>query len=525
MTTFILTIVISALAGGACGYLLARHIWQDRLIEMEEKRQELRRKRLELHRERFQESTSRIHRPTTTEAPQSGPVSQELEQLRLEMMLLKEDHRVETEVLKREIQQLKPDDNPLYDAEETEAVIIEADDEYAPDSMRTSEETDGSVDETDDVIVDAPDEEDIDAVFGSTHVEGPSTDEAASDESPKMETPEAPTVEPAAETIEESSDVVEEDAKPTPQQKEEPSRSSLIAPVPTDIESLFKAPRVEEPEVAPEKKPEKAAKQEDAPIAEEPIGAEPPVVDEPVEAVEAVPEPVAEEPAEQAEAPVADEPVIAAEVPTEAEPALAAEAQVKEEPAATAEAPTEDEPAASEEAPAEAAPAAPKEDEVQPFAIHWNADRPGRRKDLTKPSSDQPDDVHETEDHNSEPAIPVFRSLHDMLVASGVSLAADEPVHEDAGASEPTWSPKFASQETAPGSAATDKALIRSIVSLDAESFSLLDELGYASLTRLAQLSPSEIRRLAQVFRINPEQIEQDWKPTATAHLNMKSSG
>jgi len=111
-----------------------------------------------------------------------------------------------------------------------------------------------------------------------------------------------------------------------------------------------------------------------------------------------------------------------------------------------------------------------------------------------------------------------------MLTASGVSLAHSQPAETGPSHTESqVWSPQLEESTQAAGTRVTDKALIQSIVSLDPDSFSLLDELGYASPTRLAQLSTLEVRRLAQVFRIDPDLIEQDWKATATAHLNMQS--
>lgn len=98
---------------------------------MEMQRQDLRRTRLEWSRERFQESTSRIHRPPLVASESSDHASEELEQLRLELTILKEDHRVEKELLQREIDELTTDDRPDLDVDEEEAVFVdvEADDE------------------------------------------------------------------------------------------------------------------------------------------------------------------------------------------------------------------------------------------------------------------------------------------------------------------------------------------------------------------------------------------------------------
>jgi len=63
--------------------------------------------------------------------------------------------------------------------------------------------------------------------------------------------------------------------------------------------------------------------------------------------------------------------------------------------------------------------------------------------------------------------------------------------------------------------------LIQEIVKLSDGQFSLLQELGYASLKRLSNLSSSEVRRLSDLFSVSAAQIEQSWIPTARAHLNL----
>ena len=458
MTSLILTIAISALVGGACGYWFARYRWQDQLLEMEMQRQDLRRTRLELSRERFQESTSRIHRPPLVASESSDHASEELEQLRLELTILKEDHRVEKELLQREIDELTTDDRPDLDVDEEEAVFVEveADDESpsapfpvgheasnAEEHIIPEPETEESSFEAvnEDQNDEAATQEDMDAIFGAITEDGPSDEEEA--------------------------DVLGSS------EAEDTKRESGIAPVPTDIESLFKAPRVEEPSVTPESNA------------------------------------MAESDSSSSDSSSSDS-------------------------------------SSSDSEDVESAP----DLENAPFAIHWNADRPGHHQDLDVKDGYSGEDLEEhaaipAPDTGSEPAtleteqapveypndealsestIPVFRSLHDMLTASGVSLAHSQPAETGPSHTESqVWSPQLEESTQAAGTRVTDKALIQSIVSLDPDSFSLLDELGYASLTRLAQLSTSEVRRLAQVFRIDPDLIEQDWKPTATAHLNMQS--
>ena len=472
MTSFFLTIVISALAGGACGYLLARYIWQDRLLLLEEERQELRRQRLELHRENFQKSTSQIHRPAAIETNSPDHSSEELEQLRLEMTLLREDHRIERELLQNEINDLKPDKYLHSDLAESDAVIIELDSpvdaEEATMEVAVMEET--IMEET--VILDSSEEE----VFSSEAVE-------EANEKEQVE----------------------------PKTKERPA---LIAPVPTDIESLFRVPRVEEPAVKPENSRETESGQEAAAPKEE------------MEREKEVSE-------QDLETSIYDSPVTSDITSYDIAETGAQESSedpgraVEEAPAGSADTLSEDSAQQTEAAPVAPADELTQEAEAAPFAIHWNADRPGRHEGFP-PSNESAEptirDVDSPEEAvSSEPAIPVFRSLHDMLTASGVSPASLESAEAASTPESPTWSPRSASSQPPLSITSSDEALIQSIVSLDAESFSLLDELGYASLTRLAQLSPSEIRRLAQVFRINPDQIEQYWMPTAMAHLNMQS--
>ncbi len=467
MTSFVLTIVISALAGGACGYLLARYIWQDRLLLLEEERQQLRRTRLEVHRENFQKSTSRIHRPATTETNSPDHSSEELEQLRLEMTLLREDHRIERELHKNEINDLKPDKYLHSDVAESDAVIIEFDSPVDAEEA-TMEET--VMEEA--IILDSSEEE----VFSS-------------------------------EALEEAN----EKEQVEPKTKDRPA---LIAPVPTDIESLFRVPRVEEPAVKPENSRETESGQEAAAPKEE------------MEREKEVSE-------QDLETSIYDSPVTSDITSYDTAETGAQESSedpgraVEEVPASSADTLSEDLAMRTEAAPVAPADELTQEAEAEPFAIHWNADRPGRHEGFP-PSNESAEpiirDVDSSEEAvSSEPAIPVFRSLHDMLTASDVSPASLESAEATSSPESPTWSPRSASSQPPLSTTSSDEALIQSIVSLDAESLSLLDELGYASLTRLAQLSPSEIRRLAQVFRINPDQIQQDWMPTAMAHLNMQS--
>ncbi len=164
---------------------------------------------------------------------------EELEQLRLELTILKEDHRVEKELLQREIDELTTDDRPDLDVDEEEAVFVdvEADDESpsapfpvgheasnAEEHIIPEPETETEERSFEAVNEDQNDEaatqEDMDAIFGAITEDGPSDEEEA--------------------------DVLGSS------EAEDTKRESGIAPVPTDIESLFKAPRVEEPSVTPE---------------------------------------------------------------------------------------------------------------------------------------------------------------------------------------------------------------------------------------------------------------------------------
>ncbi|MDE2996161.1 MAG: hypothetical protein OXT73_05410, partial [Bacteroidota bacterium] len=155
------------------------------------------------------------------------------------------------------------------------------------------------------------------------------------------------------------------------------------------------------------------------------------------------------------------------------------------------------------------------------FAIHWetkpekkgrelkaNQDRDSvRSREMdtqgrsAESASKAPASASPESGQNQTPELPAFRSLHDMLQASGVSIA--DKTH---------------------ATRQDDHALIQEIVGLDEEAFQLFQELGYASLRHLARLSDTEIYRLAAIFRIPEDRIRQEWKPTATAHLNMRAS-
>lgn len=491
MTTFILTIAISALAGAACGYLFARHVWQDRLIEMEESRQELRRKRREIHRERFQDSTSRIHRPTDSSSVKADALREELEQLQLEMVLLREDHRLERKMWEddhRNVVDAPPSPMPsMADVEETEVVVLDA--EMESDDAPSHPEIDDAL---------------IDAVVGTAQVQGPRPIPEAESETdvpieqepeprlelefePDIESAGAPKNEPDVEPVGQST--VQFEAESTGTSPSQARQDTTVAPVPSDIEQLFGGGVSTSKSVI-----------KDTPDAEEDAKQATLPREHNVEKVRD------EEPAEEAAS--FDESLLVVGESTE----------ILENPTPIAPAATDlDIPHIPD------IPDIPDIEEAPSFSIHWQSDRPRRRK----ASPEKPQETLLSGKPESRRDIPVFRSLHDMLSASGVAYADDTYPEDSYSGEQGSVAPPTAPYSTPASEAdepAEDDQLIRRIVNLDADSFSLLSELGYANLRRLAGLSPSEIRRLAAVFRIKPERIEQNWKPTATAHLNMLSA-
>lgn len=142
-------------------------------------------------------------------------------------------------------------------------------------------------------------------------------------------------------------------------------------------------------------------------------------------------------------------------------------------------------------------PGKPMDQDADGFHFHWEAPR-AQAQPKPQPAAKPR--------HVAEPVrmdVPAFRSLYDMLQATGVSLSID----------------------SAPESSAPDMDPVHRIVGLDPESYALLVDLGYASLEQLASLSDAETRRLAAVFRIPPDRIRHEWTPTAKATLQESQPG
>jgi len=479
MTTVILTISISALAGAACGYLWARYVWQDRLLEMEETRQSLRRQRMEMHRERFQHSTARIHKPAEDVSKQDAEMQEELEQVRLEMMLLKEDHRLERQLWEEEKAQLGSGRATVFegDIEETEAVILEQDEPDVEETPEALPQVDPDA-ETDQIAT--AEEDFLDEVFSSPLVPGPQVAQ------PREDAP------------------IESVSPPETKQPAEPD----VFSVPSDIESLF-SDGTEATEVHRSSDPDPDVQEtaDTRPVASVPSDVDTDEEDgiipgEPtVDAVEITASADRDREETVMAAVDPEEPV---ETDREHEETVMEESSIDSN---LTDAVDEDDESADREVDVPTA-AGSTPSPAGDFAIHWQSDRPGRSP-RQEERTDGADKVSET----SEPEIPVFRSLHDMLVASGVDLPSPDET-----------APALPPSGPSTGHEPAGSDLVRSIVGLDGDSFSLLQDLGYANLNRLAQLSPSEMRRLAAVFRISVDRVEQDWKPTAKAHLNLQSA-
>ena len=398
----VLTSVVSAVIGGAAGYAMAWYRLRHKRLSLIQRLRDHRSERLALHRELYQHSTSRIHRSADPATLEAGVSVEELEQLRLEMMLLREDHRIETQLLKEENEELR---EAVERVQTTEArfmdvpepySIVDATPEAEPDSEAAMEadEPPSKADEVPEEQDEKTSETPIEEIHGEVRI-----DNEAQNEEPQAE---SPPEEPQADLEE----AVAED-KPLRKDADGSASSSTRKGVPEDIQALF----------LPDSLRRRKATQKD-------------------------PEPNPAPEPEHEEQP--GTPVSSAAVTTAA-----------------------------------------SELDADGFHFHWEAPRP------TPPAKRR---------HAPEPVrmdMPAFRSLYDMLQASGVTLSPDEP------------------QTTS----ATDLDPVHRIVGLDRDSYALLVDLGYASLEQLARLSDTETRRLAAVFRISPDRIRDVWTPGAQATL------
>lgn len=143
----------------------------------------------------------------------------------------------------------------------------------------------------------------------------------------------------------------------------------------------------------------------------------------------------------------------------------------------------------------------PSEESTE-LAIHWE---PPSRK--LSPILDSPNERIEGDrmgsDHTSTNPLPVYQPLSIIMKH---------------------WATPNVIDSGPESGIRTESTLIRSIVQLSDDGFELLSQLGYATLDKLADLSPSEIRRLAAIFRINEMDIDQGWMPAAKAHRNRETS-
>ncbi len=624
---------------------------------MKRKELDIRRRRLELHREQFQASTSRIHRPTEFPVPGDPEHLEDLEQLRLEMLLMREDHQLEKQMLEEENARLKKgraeEFAPVEVAPTAEAVII--DDEAVSEVEEDITVEDGAAldDQTSDEKTTVEDA-DLDAVFSSPLVavplvtakdEHPGSDDQPTEVEESVESMESvETVESAAtDEPEETAEIVESAATDEPEETVESTETvepvehvdpvEVVEPVATvepaatlettaTPESEYAPPPPvvsEEQHIAQDTQPreisakqtidnepptEEALTEDETELAQPEMGA----ISGTVFSVPSDIESLFDHPGESKETesvPTADDAVVeSAPSSSQSEVDSADDAGDAGDARDADDAGDAEQHEAHQESPTTQPPkkrtrtSTRSEGKDASFSFHWQSDRPGLHPDptrapsspqknedeseldaqaidatdsqenaspaeiaeTTKPTADKgieqadlgdtveqpvaegrhPAKAEEPSETGREAPIPVFRSLHDMLTASGVSLPATDrpetaPAQESKGASTvnedrdgevvesdaQATEDQETSQDGAPSKAKGEESLVRSIVGLDPDSFSLLQELGYADLTRLSGLSSSEIRRLAEVFRIRPERIEQDWKPTARAHVNL----
>lgn len=151
-----------------------------------------------------------------------------------------------------------------------------------------------------------------------------------------------------------------------------------------------------------------------------------------------------------------------------------------------------------------------KQPNFEEFEFHWT-DEPDEMaemeemeeaakesEDAEKPVQDTfpvfrafSDFVPQNDNRRSDPSTPSFSSL-DSLASPHVgsaSRAGDRP-DLGSGAREPS---------------------VTSLIGLSPDQFALLSDLGYASSEKRAQLSPEEISRLSEIFRIPADFIRSHW--------------
>ena len=378
--SLIVTALVCALLGGMAGYGLAWHRLRRARLNLIHDRKDFKKDQLAWYREQYQDSTSRIHRPAEPEQEQPAMTNEALEQLRLEMTILLEDHRIETQLLKDENQELR---EAVERSRTTEAVFIDL-----PVSETADTIADTVVDYRDEAVVTVGTE--IEAITEEPVEVAEVADDAAETVNPVEEVEVIP---PANES-----------------QEEEPVRKKR-SNVPADIQALF-LDNPERERLFPKKRS----------VREKPV------------------------------------------------------------PDKAADAPSHNRPTVNKDAPGK-----PSEKDASAFHFHWEAPRTPVAAPMTRSATE-----------STRPEVPAFRSLHDMLEASVVTLSL-EPIPA------PTDAP--------------DMDPVHRIVGLDRESYTLLKELGYASMEQLAGLTETETRRLAAVFRIPADRIRNEWTPSAKAGL------
>lgn len=140
------------------------------------------------------------------------------------------------------------------------------------------------------------------------------------------------------------------------------------------------------------------------------------------------------------------------------------------------------------------------------FEFHW---------------SDEPDEMEEKqvtapEEESAVPsqdAFPVFRAFSDF-VPQNDSRQANSPVSSfesfDSFTNPLEGSPSTIGVGQDVGMKAQEPA-ITSLIGLSTDQFALLSDLGYASSEKRARLSPAEISRLSEIFRIPADFIRSNW--------------
>jgi|GEM_PF-3509864 len=446
------------LVGGLLvGYWTASARMSSRSTYLDKKEQSIRRARIQIQRQRYQESTSRIHRFAEDDKDESAFLRDELEQKYLEIALLKEDSKLETLMLRDEVNDLKKR------LKRIEGIDASFRDEQVPSVV-------GSSESKEDALKEEAQEDD-------------SAIEAASENVVEENVVEYNVVE---DNVVEDNVVEAEPATTESGSGEKQEEEAPVQKAPASVAADLKDKAADVPEVEEVAEDAQELKEETASL---------------IHAQEES-KPQAKDASDEVEQEFTHEFPDVAESETERDIQRLSDSVAEHVPNAENESGSD-------------------------LKFHWEAvPRRGSRTrrfkrselDLSSmaaermsSSSSSGAQIDATPQPQKEAAAPVTKPAVGRTSDLPQFKSLDQVIEELF--SESLEGPKEESNE--------NLVLIREIVKISDEQFSLLQELGYASLKRLSNLSSSEVRRLSDLFAVSAAQIEQSWVPTARAHLNL----